>query len=342
MRIVKSVFLIIIAVCCVSIAAWADQTVRATDILIKGDIRNPIGLSLKDLERMSTSEVQLNEVLQDGTYKGAFKYKGVPLKLLLSMAGIEKKETDFKKPVDMAVIVKDAAGKAVTLSWGEIFYKDMDNIIIATSAAPIYPHKKAELFKNKEAYKAMMQTLNRTISFPKLVIRSDFYTDRSLEPVTEIDIYDLHPNVPGKKSPDVYSEQFNITGDIKKVLTLKKLPAYTPQKVRVQIVGEGRGYHGRYEYSGIPLKQLIMDTQPDLGLNTVFLISAPDAYRALISYGELFLNPHGNRIIVAEKKDGKPIDSCGKFILILPDDLMADREVKAISKIDVISLDRRK
>ena len=341
MSIVKSAC-IMVMICCLSITAWAGQTVRATDILIKGDIRHPMGLSLKNLARMSTSEVQLNEVLQDGTFKGAFKYKGVPLKLLLSMAGIEKKETDFKKPVDMAVIIKDAAGKSVTLSWGEIFYKDMDNIIIATSATPIYPHKKAELFKDRKAYKAMMQTLNRTISFPKLVVRSDLYTDRSLEPITEIDVYDLRSDVPGKKSPDVYSEKFNITGNIKKEMTLKKLPAYIPQKIRVNIVGEGRGYHGTSELSGITLKQLIMDTQPDLGLNTVFLISAPDAYRALISYGELFLNPHGNRIIVAEKRDGKPIDSCGKFILVLPDDLMADREVKAVCKIDVISLDRRK
>ena len=122
---------------------------------------------------------------------------------------------------------------------------------------------------------------------------------------------------------------------------LSRLPAHAFTAVTTHIVGEGRGYHGTYEYSGMSLRKIIMGTQPEIGFNTVFLVSAPDAYRALLSYGELFLNPHGERIILANKKNGKPIAKNGKFVMILPDDLMADREVKAVKRIQVISLEDR-
>ncbi|RLB58778.1 MAG: hypothetical protein DRG80_06920, partial [Deltaproteobacteria bacterium] len=38
--------------------------------------------------------------------------------------------------------------------------------------------------------------------------------------------------------------------------------------------------------------------------------------------------------------NGQPVKNGGKFILVPPDDLMSDREVKAIQKIQVISLSR--
>jgi len=46
----------------------------------------------------------------------------------------------------------------------------------------------------------------------------------------------------------------------------------------------------------------------------------------------------GDRIIIANKANGEEIKKVCKFCLILPDDLMADRWVKAVGKIKVISL----
>ncbi len=76
-------------------------------------------------------------------------------------------------------------------------------------------------------------------------------------------------------------------------------------------------------------------------LNLAVVISAPDGYRSLISMGELLLNPLGRRIIIADRKEGKPIQADGKFKLVIPDDLSADRWVKAVSRIEVINLLRK-
>ncbi|OEU79393.1 MAG: hypothetical protein BA873_02010 [Desulfobulbaceae bacterium C00003063] len=310
-------------------------------ISITGAVKSPVNIALTSLEKIASAEVQLNDIRTDGTFSGVFKFRGVPLRDLIELACIEKKDTDFNKPIDMVVLVKNKAGQMVTLSWGELFYKNSGEIIVATSACPIFPNKGIGHFKNKETYHDMMKTLNRDIIFPRLIVSMDGYADRSIEAVTEIEVYDLHPDVPGKKSPDAYSEHVSIDGAVKNPVTIDKLPAQAFMAVTTHVVGEGRGYHGTCEYSGMSLRKIIMETQPEIGINTVFLVSAPDAYRALLSYGELFLNPHGERIILADKKNGKPIAKNGKFVMILPDDLMADRDVKAVKRIQVISLEDR-
>lgn len=307
-------------------------------ISITGSVNNPLRVSLASLEKLSTSEVQLNEIYKNGDFKGVFRLKGIPLKDLLDLSNIEKKDTDFKKPTDVVIRVKNSSGQMVTLSWGEIYFKNTDAIMIATSSRPVYPHKGPHHFKDKAAYHQMLKILERSIDYPKLIVRSDFYADRALEDVTEVEVVDLRLNVPGKKSPDAFSKEFRITGAVKKEMILDTLPDLASKTALTHIVGEGRGYHGTCEFSGVSLKDLILETEPDLNLNTVFVISAPDAYRALISYGELFLNPHGERILVADKKDNGPIPHNGKFYVVLPDDLMADREVKAVCKIEIMSI----
>jgi precorrin-4 methylase len=72
--------------------------------------------------------------------------------------------------------------------------------------------------------------------------------------------------------------------------------------------------------------------------NTVYLISAPDGYRTLLSFGELFLNPAGARILISDRADNKNIEENGKFNLHFPDELSADRAVNAVMNIDVINL----
>ena len=309
-------------------------------VTVSGAVNNPMTLTEKSLAQFARVNVQLNEITTDKKFNGAFVFHGVPLKSVLEVAHVEKSDTDFQKPVDLAVLVKNMAGQSVALSWGEIFFKNPGNVVIALSADPIFPHKGIDHFKDQKAYHDMMRTLNRTIGFPKLVVTGDFYTDRCIENVTEIIVYDLRPNVPGKKSPTVYSEKFTITGDVKNTKTLENLSGQARSAITAHVVGEGRGYHGTKAYTGTPLTALLDAVQPRLTLNTVFMASAPDAYRVLLSYGELFLTPLGKRVVVADTVDGKPFNNGGKHVLVLPDDLMADRELKAIANINVVHLGR--
>jgi DMSO/TMAO reductase YedYZ molybdopterin-dependent catalytic subunit len=308
---------------------------------ITGAVRNPLEITMSSLERLSASEVHLNDILEDGKFKGVFEVRGVPLRDLLDLAHVEKKETDFKKPIDLAILVKNSTGQMVTLSWGEVYFRKKEEVILATSTKPVFPKKGIDHFENKDEYHQMMKVLNRTVDLPRLIVISDFYKDRSIEGVTEIEVYDLRPDVSGKKSPNPHSEDFVVSGTVMKPYKIERFEEPDLKEITAHIVGEGRGYHGTHDLRGVSLKELIMTAQPNLGLNTVFLVSAPDAYRSLLSYGEVFLNPHSDRIMVTSERDGKPIKEDGRFIMVLPDDLFADREVKAVKRIEVISLEEK-
>lgn len=305
---------------------------------ITGLVKQPLNLTVEDLERCQSIRVQLNEVMEDGGYRGVFYYRGVPLRTLLELASIEKEETEFSKNVDLAILVRNRQGKQVALSWGEVFYRNPGGIIVATSATPIMPHKACKRCHNPEDYKPRLDQLHRKIGFPKLVVSSDTYADRSLEEITSIEILDLRPKMPAKKLKKLFSHEFTITGAVGKTVTFKDLSPYPRRVMKIKHLGEGKGYHGLDKVEGVYFKTILDKAGIAPDLNKVVLISAPDGYRALFSYGEIFLNPSGERIIIADRMNGQPIENGGKFFLIPPDDLMADRDVKSIEKIEVISL----
>lgn len=318
--------------------------VSFASLSITGLVKQPLNLTPKDLVGFDAIEVQLNEIMQDGSFRGNFFYRGVPLKTLLELACIEKEETAFNKKVDIAIKVKGEKGREVVLSWGEVFFRNPGRIIIATSAMPIMPHKNCKKCHTPEEYEPRMRQLQREVGFPKLVISEDAYADRSLDQVTGIEVLDLRPKMPADRDQELYSSEFTITGDVKTPTTIKTLEG--PRKtLMVKHVGEGKGYHGIHSSGGVPLKAVLEKTgvtdHLSTGLNTVFLISAPDGYRSLFSYGELFLDPSGDRVIIADRQDDKPIKKGGKFCLIPPDDALLDRDVKAVKQIEVISLKKK-
>jgi precorrin-4 methylase len=305
---------------------------------ITGLVRQPLNLTLEDLNGLDSIKVQLNELMQDGRFRGVFIYRGVPLKSLLELAHVEKEETAFGKKVDLAIRVRGENGKVVSLSWGEVFYRNPGRIIVAFSAQPIRPKKTCTKCHTPEEYQPRMDQLERKILFPKLVIDSDIYADRSLDGITAIEVLDLCPKMPSKKMDRLHSKELSIMGDGIEPKTFRKLSAYPRTRMTVKHLGEGRGYHGMERLEGTYFKALLdkMNLKPDP--SQVFLVSAPDGYRSLFSYGEIFLNPAGDRMILADKLDGKPIEPGGKFMLVPPDDLMSDRDVKAVQKIEIISL----
>ncbi len=310
----------------------------SSSLSITGLVKQPLNLTTKDLNGFDSIQVQLNEIMQNGSFRGCFLYRGVPLKTLLELAFVKKEETAFGKTVDLAILIKGENGKAVALSWGEVFYRNPGRIIIATSAMPIMPHHSCKKCHSPEEYEPRMSRLQREIGFPKLVITGDLYADRSLDSISSIEILDLRPKIPADKGQKLYSSEFSITGEVKKKCTIKKLSSYPRKALIVKHVGEGKGYHGIHKFEGVSLKAILEKEGIASDLRTVFLISAPDGYRSLFSYGELFLDPSGERVIIADKLEEKAIEKGGKFCLVPPDDFFLDRDVKAVKNIEVISL----
>jgi len=92
-----------------------------SQISINGAVAQPLLLSLTSLMAMECQKVQCNDISRAGEYRGIFNYRGVPLQELLRPARIKKLDEAFKKPVDLAIVVKNRAGEKSVLSWGEIF-----------------------------------------------------------------------------------------------------------------------------------------------------------------------------------------------------------------------------
>ena len=332
---VRFFFIIIVCVFVLTFNAFAGSQ---SYVRISGIVEHPLKLDLNDLAQFQSVQVQLDEVTRDGRYNGVFRYRGAPLKTLLEIASIKKVNTDFSKNVDLAVIVTDNNGKAIVLSWGEIFYQNPADIIVAAFANPIIPHHSCKICHAPGVYKSRLAKLHRKIVFPKLVISEDRFSDRSLDGIKSIEVIDLHPRVVKEKQTLLFSPVLTITGAVKKPLILRSLSSYRHIGLKAKMIGEGKGYHGIIDFTGVPLKSLFEDAGLNYNLKTVFMVSAPDGYRALFSYGELFLNYKGDSVIIADRMDNHLIKKGGRFFLIQPADLMADRDVQSVRKIEVIQV----
>jgi precorrin-2 methylase len=322
----------------VAINSWAGAS---PTISITGAVRQPLSLSWEDLQRLETVTVRLNEVTMDRQYHGAFYFRGVPLKTLLELAAVQKEETGFSKQIDLAIRVRNKEGKQVVLSWGEVFYSNPAEVVLAFSATPIIPHTDCNKCHGPETYKKWRDVLSRTVGQPKLVVANDFYTDRSLEDVTDIEVVDLHLKMENKKMENLFSPGFTVTGEVKKKLTVSRLDSYPRVEALAKMVGDGAGYHGLESYSGVLLSELLNRAGVSPDVNQGIVVSAPDGYRTLLSCGEVFLSSRGKSIMIADKMADKPLEKGGKFKLILPDDLAADRTIKAVSNIEVVTFTQK-
>jgi precorrin-4 methylase len=314
------------------------SVLSASALSIGGVVRQPLNLTVEDLANMGQVEANLTETTRDGRFGGVFVYRGVSLRALLQMATVQKEIAGFSKSIDLAVVFHNKDGKTAVLSWGEIFYRNSGDVVIALSATPVMPHavKGCGECHGAEVYQPALDKLSRKVGFPKLVIANDFYTDRCLEDIVHIEVMDVRRTSEkdgGKESARsgvVFTDSAGKTSDIKNLSGYPRIPVMTKE------VGSGRGYHGVKRYEGVPLRRLLEKTEGGGSMDRAVLITGTDGYRSLVSFGEVFLSSLGERIIIADRSPGisqKEHDGC---FLILPDDTSADRLVKRVSRIEVI------
>ncbi|MGD0489476.1 MAG: SAM-dependent methyltransferase [Syntrophorhabdales bacterium] len=310
-------------------------------LTIGGAVRQPLNLGPEDLSRMESVSVRLNEVTRDRQFHGAFTYRGVPLRTLLDLATVEKETSVYSKAVDLAVVVRNRQGRTTVISWGELFYKNPSEVVVAISGTPLRPHSTScGGCHGADTYQPALDQLNRKVVFPKLVVANDFFTDRSLEDVVSIEVVDLKGEAEKKRMKKLFTPKLTLVVN-GKTTEITDLPGYKRMDALVKEVGDGRGYHGLKNFSGASLREVLSKAGIGQETDSVILASAPDGYRALFSYGEVFLAPQGERILVADRLDGRLIDDNGRFLLTPPDDLAADRTVKAVERIEVVSMAAR-
>lgn len=325
----KSVFFAVVAVFflvhfCLR-GASANEIQDNPCLSLSGLVRFPIHFTLSTLADFPQRKIRVTEVKSDTTipedrWYQTYWYYGVPLSQLLEMAHVWKQDVDFKRLMDLAVIVRGKEGRTV-LSWPEVCNTDASGIMIALRSEPVPPLTK--------------KALNQEI-FPRLVFCDDFYADRFVDGVFNIEVVSPSPPRPFNKGKHVVTPQMTITGDIPEPVVIKDLSRYGKTKVISKQSGHDTGYFGVVTYSGAALLEILDKEGIKLDSNTVIIATSSEGYRACISYGELALSPGGERIILADRSKGKTLGEFGKFNLIFPDDFNADRWVKTVDSLEII------
>jgi hypothetical protein len=333
----------LLAVMLLPVAAFGGGAPAPVIISITGAVRHPLELTRTMLTAMESQVLQGNDINRDGSYRGVFSYRGVPLKNLLELAGITKKDPGFKKPIDTAVLVKNRNGQQVALSWGEIFYRQPGNVILAHTGTPLRPaHGDCRrCHEDTSIYETRLAPLGRTVPYPKLITAGDRRADRWIEDIVEIEVVEL-PAKPGDQNlKPLYAAAMGIVGQVAKPMTLTALPAGLKRhEINIYQVGDGRLYHGPGEitFSGISFQQLLQSAGICDDLTAVIVVWSPDGYRSLFSVGEVLLGKDADRMLLADHRNGEKLDEDGRFELVVPTDLMADRWIKAVGQVDVRSL----
>lgn len=134
-----------------------------------------------------------------------------------------------------------------------------------------------------------------------------------------------------------------VTGDVAAPLTLKAedLAAMPREKVSVS---EEDGT--KVEYEGVPLREILKKAGAPLGgqlrgkaLASYVLAKAQDGYQVVFAIAEFDPAFANEQILVADKRDGKPLfEYQGPFRIVCPNDKAGARSVRMLQTLQVVRL----
>ncbi len=104
----------------------------------------------------------------------------------------------------------------------------------------------------------------------------------------------------------------------------------------------------KVEYEGVPLRDILAKAGVPLGgklrgkaLASYVLAKAQDGYQVVFAFGELDAAFGNEKILVADKRDGKPLFGFqGPLRLICPDDKAGARSVRMLESLEVVRLQK--
>jgi DMSO/TMAO reductase YedYZ molybdopterin-dependent catalytic subunit len=145
--------------------------------------------------------------------------------------------------------------------------------------------------------------------------------------------------------PQGGSTTLTVSGDIAAPLMLKAEDLAAMPREKVTIPDQDGT---QVEYEGVPLREILKKAGAPLGnqlrgkaLATYVLAKAHDGYQVVFTLGELDASFGNAKIIVADKRDGKPLFGYqGPFRLVCPDDKAGARSVRMLETLEIVRLQK--
>lgn len=134
-----------------------------------------------------------------------------------------------------------------------------------------------------------------------------------------------------------------VTGDVTAPLTLSSADLAAMPRESAEVADQDGT---KTTYEGVPLQEILKKAGIPFGrqmrgkdLAGYLLASAKDGYQIVFSLGELDPDLGGLRVLVADKRDGKPLfEYQGPFRLVVPSDKAGARSVRMLEKLEVVKL----
>jgi hypothetical protein len=156
---------------------------------------------------------------------------------------------------------------------------------------------------------------------------------------TKITVKSFHGAMPKDKPTDIYSPELKIvtkTG----AFTIGDIGPSIEKRTYTDIgYGHGMGFKGDENVSGYLLKNLIsakFTPTPDMLREWIAVGSAKDGYRVVLSLSEIMNRSDNEDFLLLDKKDSR---GNGRYALYPSCDFFADRDVRAIERLELFGLD---
>jgi len=145
--------------------------------------------------------------------------------------------------------------------------------------------------------------------------------------------------------PQGGSKTLTVSGDIAAPITLKAEDLAAMPREKVSIPDQDGT---RVEYEGVPLIEILKRAGAPVGnqlrgkaLATYVLAKAHDGYEVVFTLGQLDASFGNEKILVADKRDGKPLFGYqGPYRLVCPADKAGARSVRMLETLEIVRLQR--
>jgi hypothetical protein len=303
---------------------YETKAFAAKSVLIQGEVQQPGPVDLSSLPIRSVAVKEMGIENGKRVFKGAFFVNGYALYDILSCKTFKKApENTFSSPVDLYAVVENEKGEKAVFSWGEIFYRNSFDILITKTIQPINPARAKASYALPEA--------------SRLICAGDLLNVRFISNPTKITVKSYHGSMPKDKPKDIYSPELKIVSKAG-TSTINNLSVEKRTYSDVGY-GHGMGFKGNENISGYLLKDVIaanLTPTPEMLRGWIAVGSAKDGYRVVLSLSEVLNRGDNQDFLLLDKKDSQ---GEGRYTLYPAGDFFADRDVKAIQKLELFGLD---